>query len=79
MKTERTLQLLEKIFGRYGERQRKKAKEDPEACLLSLLTAIEKELPEVSATLWFTVRSATYDDNVDRAKEKLGKVVQNAG
>ena len=39
-----TAQLVEEVMGHFGEKQKKKAHDDPEACLVSMLTLIKEEL-----------------------------------
>lgn len=66
-----TAQLVEEVMGHFSEKARKKAKEDPEACLISMLTLIRNELPEVSATLYSTIGLATCDGYLQEAREKM--------
>jgi len=66
-----TAQLVEEIMGHFGENQRKKAHNDPEACLISMLTRIKEELPEVSATLYGSIQLTTCDDYLQEAREKI--------
>jgi hypothetical protein len=56
----------------------REVKEDPEGHLLSLLTQIKKELEgdaKYRTTLYHTVQSASYDENVREAKEEPGQPV----
>lgn len=71
MLTKATAQLVEEVMGYFGEEKRQKAQEDPEACLVSMLTLIKNELPEVSATLYSTIELATYDGYLQEAREKM--------
>ncbi len=64
-------QQVEKVMGYFGENQRAKAKKNPEACVLSMLTLIEKELHEVSATLQDSIQLTTCDDYLRNAQEKI--------
>lgn len=66
-----TAQLVQEVFGYYGEKPRRLAEKDPEACLVNLLTVIKERLPEVSATLGITVEAATYDKMVEKARQLL--------
>jgi hypothetical protein len=50
------------------EGNRKRAEEDPEACILSLLTHVEDELRHYS----FVFRDAAYTENVNAARTLLG-------
>ena len=62
--------LLEEIFsGR--EKDRKRVREDPEACLLCLLKSIKEELPEVSAMLYSTVEYSLDEEELEEAKRLL--------
>lgn len=69
-----TAQLVEEVMGHFGEQQRKKAHDDPEACLVSMLTLIKNELPEVSAMLYSAIELAAYDGHLQEAKRKLQEV-----
>ncbi|OGZ69506.1 MAG: hypothetical protein A3D44_03765 [Candidatus Staskawiczbacteria bacterium RIFCSPHIGHO2_02_FULL_42_22] len=71
MLTKATAQLVEEVMGHFGEEKMKKARENPEACLIAMLTLIKNELPEVSATLYSTIELATYDGYLKEAKEKM--------
>lgn len=64
-------QKVEKVMGYFGESQREKAKKDPEACVLSMLTRIEEELPEVSAMLYSSIELATCDDYLQEARKEI--------
>ncbi|HLD70968.1 MAG TPA: hypothetical protein VI937_03745 [Negativicutes bacterium] len=64
-------QKVEKVMGYFGERQREKAKKDPEACVLSMLTRIEEELPEVSAMLYSSIELTTSDDYLQEARKEI--------
>lgn len=66
-----TAQLVEEVFGSISEKARKKAQQDPEVCLISLLTVIKKHLPHVYTTLRTTVEMAPYDDYLKEARQKL--------
>lgn len=73
MLSKATAQLVEEVMGYFGEEKRKKAHENPEACLVSMLTLIKNELSEPSATLRISIQLATYDGYLKEAKEKLGQ------
>lgn len=65
------LELLRKIFGRFGERNLKEVEKDPEACRLSLLREIAKDVPRISATLYDTTQAATFTSSVNEARQIL--------
>lgn len=65
--------LLEEVFEFFGEEEREEARKDPEAYLASLLIKIKEDLPDVSATLKFTVEESTFYENLDEAREKLNQ------
>ncbi|OGZ75074.1 MAG: hypothetical protein A3A12_00005 [Candidatus Staskawiczbacteria bacterium RIFCSPLOWO2_01_FULL_43_17b] len=69
-----TVQLVEEVFSSFDEpnatRNRMKAKENPEALVVSLLLVLKKELPEVSAML-SDVEMALYEDNLKEARERI--------
>lgn len=71
MLTKATAQLVEEVMGHFGEKQKKKAREEPEACLISMLTLIKNELPIPSATLYSAIQLATYDGYLKEAREKM--------
>ncbi len=71
MLTKATAQLVEEVMGHFGEEKREKARDNPEACLIAMLTLIKNELPEVSATLYSTIELATYDGYLQEAREKM--------
>lgn len=58
MLSKATAQLVEEVYGHFRREDRQKAKEDPEACLMALLTVIKEELPLVYATLGMTIEKA---------------------
>jgi hypothetical protein len=64
-------QLVQEVSAHFGERKRKLAERDPEACLVSLLTTIKERLPEVSATLSLTLQAGLYDEDVEKARKLL--------
>ncbi|TSC72493.1 MAG: hypothetical protein G01um101438_577 [Parcubacteria group bacterium Gr01-1014_38] len=66
-----TAQLVEEVFAHFGADAKQKAKENPEACLISMLTLIKKELPHVYATLRMSIELAPYDGYLQEAREKL--------
>ncbi len=68
-----TTRLIQEVFGYYREDSKKLAEEDPEACLISLLTMVKKRLPEASATLSITIDAATYDKRVEEARKQLDR------
>ena len=81
MLSKTTAKLVEEIFTSFGgkdkrERNRKKAQEEPEVCLVSMLLVIKEELPHVYATLGMTIERAPYDDNLKEAREKLEETSQ---
>jgi len=67
------LNLLKEVFEYFGEEEKKEVREEPEVYLTSLLSRIKEDLPDVSATLKFTVEEATYHPHLDEAREKLGQ------
>lgn len=64
-------ELVREIFAHYGEKRERRAVEDPEACLVALLTVIKRELPHVWATLGITVEQATFESSLEEAREQL--------
>ena len=66
-----TVRLVEEVIGYFGEDDRKKAQKDPEACLVSMLTLIKKELPVPSSTLYSAIQLTTYDGHLKEAREKI--------
>jgi len=66
-----TAQLVEEIARHFGEDDRVKAREDPEAYLVSMLIWIKKELPEVSAMLYGSIELAGYEENLKEARRKI--------
>ncbi|MBI2100032.1 MAG: hypothetical protein HYT48_01685 [Candidatus Vogelbacteria bacterium] len=56
----------------------KRVKADPEAYLVSLLLRIKEELPEVSATLKFTVQMGEYESGLQEAGRLLGRPINPA-
>lgn len=79
MITERTKQLVQDIFLQIKPlKVHEEVKQDPEAFLLSLLTEIKEELNsdrKYRATLHHTLQSASFNDNVEKAKEQLAQLV----
>lgn len=69
-----TAQLVEEIFAHFGEEAKQKAKEDPEAYLISMLLVIKKELPLVYATLRATIERARYESYLKEAKRQQEQV-----
>lgn len=64
-------QLVQDIFVQMRNPEvHQKVKEDPETYLLSLLTRIKEELPEVSATLRWTVEKSSFGSNLDEVRMK---------
>lgn len=45
--------------------------EDPEACLISLLESIKRDLPSVSSVTSHTVERAAYESHIKKAKQIL--------
>ncbi len=73
-----TAKLIEEVFEFFDthgfSRVSKKAdlaKNDPEACIVSLLRRIKERLPVVSATLYDTIERAAYTASVEEARELL--------
>ncbi|MDO8530227.1 MAG: hypothetical protein Q7S10_02365 [bacterium] len=66
-----TKKLVEEIFGSFGNDTEKLAKEDPEACLVSMLTRIKEQLPNVCATLGLTIEFAAFNKDIKEAKRKI--------
>lgn len=71
MLTKATAQLVEEVMGHFGDEKREKAKKDPEACLISMLTLIQKGLRTPSSTVFGTIQLATYDGYLQEAREKM--------
>ena len=69
-------EMLPRMFARFGKASADDVAKDPEACVIALLYAIEKDLPEVSATLRFTVETAAYEGNLQKARELLDRAEQ---
>jgi len=65
-----TAQLLEKVSTQFGEKALQKAKKEPEVVIASILSVLDKELPEVSSML-SDVEMAFFEDNLQAAREKL--------
>lgn len=74
MLSKATAQLVEEILAYFGEEHKKRAKAEPEACLISMLLVIKKELPHVYATLGMTIEQAVYDSHLKVARQELEKV-----
>ncbi len=68
-----TAQLTEEVLAYFSEKCRKIAHENPEICLVSMLTLIKKRLPFVSATLAQAIEGTTYDEHLKEAKIKLAQ------
>lgn len=66
-----TIELLCEIAAHFGPDRERKARQDPDAYLLSLLTLIKERLPVVSATLDQAIELATYDGYLEEARKKL--------
>jgi len=78
-----TAKLIEEVFEFFDThgftRVSKKAdlaKNDPEACIVSLLQSIKETLPEISATLYFTVERGAYTESVKEARGFLGPLAE---
>jgi hypothetical protein len=71
MLTKATAQLVEEVMGHFGEKEKKKAQEDPEACIISMLTLIQKGLRSPSSTVFGTIQLTTYDGYLKEAREKM--------
>jgi hypothetical protein len=63
---------IEKIFARWGEGKRMLAEEDPEACILSLLTHAEEVVYERHGD-YFVIEPATYAEGVKEARKLLNE------
>ena len=63
------------VLGRISEEAKRKAQQDPEACLLSLLDRIDEEFSEVSAMLYDSIELTTYDKYLDEAKKRIQQEV----
>ena len=64
-------QLLKEIAARYGEKKERQVEDDPEACLISLLTTIKEELPHGWVMLQSAVEQGMYQSKVDEARKEL--------
>lgn len=77
MISKRAEQLVQDIFLQVRPTKvHEEVKKDPEAFLLSLLAEISDELNtdrKYRATLFHTIQSASFDANVEKAKEELGQ------
>ena len=71
MVSEATVKLLAEVMGFFGEEDEQKAKEDPEACIYSMLALIKRELPQVSATLRMSIELTTHNRHLDEARKKI--------
>ncbi len=74
-----TRKLVEEVFGFFdthgfssGSAREELAKNDPEACIISLLQSIKDRLPCVSAMLYSTVQMAASKIDVEEARKLLG-------
>lgn len=72
------IDLLEEVFEYFGEQEKKEAQKEPEVYLVSLLSKIKEDLPDVSAMLEFTVEEATYHSHLDEARAKLNLAKKKA-
>lgn len=63
--------ILEDVFGHFGDLKKEEVRKNPEACLMSLLSTIKEELPDSSRTLRYTVMGASYESSVEEAKKLL--------
>lgn len=71
MLSKATAQLVEEVFASLGEKAKRKAQEEPETCLISILLVIKERLSDVSASLDNTIEKAPYDHYLNEAREKL--------
>ncbi len=78
MLSKATAQLVEEVMGYFGEKERQAAQKEPEACLVSMLTRIKEELPEVSAMLYSSIELATYDKYLQEARKKINQVEKSS-
>lgn len=69
--------LLKEVFGWFSEEEGRRAGEYPEVYLVSLLENIKADLPEVSATLYFTVQMGGFGADTERFKKVLAIVRSN--
>ena len=76
MLSKATVKLVEEIFEYFGEEDKEKAQKEPEACLISMLTLIKKELPHAYVTLKMGIELAADDDYLEEAREKLKETPQ---
>ncbi|OGZ69775.1 MAG: hypothetical protein A3F47_01950 [Candidatus Staskawiczbacteria bacterium RIFCSPHIGHO2_12_FULL_38_11] len=72
MLSKATAQKLEEVFGRFGEKAKQKAREEPEVLVFSLLLVLEKELLDVSSMLR-NIDMALFGSNLKVAREKLSQ------
>ncbi len=79
----KTAQLIEEVFEFFDthgfsgvSKKVDLAKNDPEACIVSLLQKIKERLPEVSSTLSITIERASYADSVKEARKLLGPLAE---
>lgn len=64
-------QVLEDVFGRFGENARRKAAQDPVESLLYLLRAIQERLPEGWAMLHSTIETGVMEATVGSTLETM--------
>jgi len=72
MLSKATTQLLEEVFGRFGEKAKRKAEKEPEALVFSMLLVLKERLTSPSSML-HNVDMALYEDNLKVAREKLSQ------
>lgn len=64
-------ELIVDIFSLFGEKKKKIAESDPEACLVSLLLELKKDALDVSSMTKSTVQRGLYQFHVERARQLL--------
>jgi len=67
------VQLLQQVLAKYGPEVEEEVRNSPDVFLVSLLLAIRDRLPEVSATLDYTVEKATFQSFLKQARAYLQK------
>ena len=59
-------QLIQEVFGFYGEKDRKMAEEDPETCLIALLETLKTELPRGSGATNLSIERAVINASEEK-------------
>lgn len=70
--------LVIQIYSNFHEEKRQQVKQEPEVFLVSLLQAIQKELPDISAMLESTVEKGGYEENRQEAIRYLRRSRKNS-